>query len=545
MKNVKATSGALSGAILLAGIAAISQGWSQNRTRPLFQTSDRCLACHNGMRTQSGEEVSIGLDWRSSMMANSSRDPYWQASVRREAMDHPESGKAIEDECAVCHMPMARYESKLAGREAEVFSHLAPGADRAADRLAVDGVSCSLCHQITPDKLGSSQSFVGRFVVETAKPIGEKAIYGPYQIDNGHTRIMRSSSGGFKPAEGKHIQQSELCATCHTLYTKALGPGGKVIGELPEQVPYQEWLHSAFKETKSCQSCHMPVVKEEVPITRVLGKPRPDVSRHVFVGGNFFIQRMLNQFRGDLGVWALPQELLAAANRTAEHLKSETAQISIDSLVLRSGRLEVAVSVRNLGGHKLPTAYPSRRSWLHVVVRDSNDRLIFESGALDGKGAIAGNDNDTDPARYEPHYSRITASDQVQIYEAIMVDASGRPTTGLLQAVRYEKDNRLLPRGFEKRTADKDIAVRGEAAGDADFIGGSDTVHYSVAVDGSKGPFRVQAELCFQPVSFRWASNLRAYDAPEPRRFVTYYDAMAAGSALTLASTSAHLQSPE
>ena len=116
----------------LAGVLGTGQGWSQDRAKPHFQTSDRCLACHNGMQTPSGEDVSIGFDWRATMMANSSRDPYWQASVRRETMDHPESKKAIEDECAICHMPMARYESKLAGREGEVFSHLGlrPGQPR-------------------------------------------------------------------------------------------------------------------------------------------------------------------------------------------------------------------------------------------------------------------------------------------------------------------------------------------------------------------------------------------------------------------------------
>ena len=134
------------------------------------------------------------------------------------------------------------------------------------------------------------------------------------------------------------------------------------------------------------------------------------------------------------------------------------------------------------------------------------------------------------PDRYEPHYSRITAADQVQIYEAIMVDAAGKPTTGLLQAVRYEKDNRLLPHGFDKRTAGKDIAVQGDAAGDVDFVGGGDTVRYSIAVEGRQRVRSACRQSCgFSPISFRWASNLRAYDAPEPRRFVEYYDAMSSG----------------
>src|SRR5688572_28712428 len=69
----------------------------------MFQPSDNCLACHNGLATASGEDVSIGIAWRASMMANSSRDPYWQASVRREAIDHRSATSEIEDECSTCH----------------------------------------------------------------------------------------------------------------------------------------------------------------------------------------------------------------------------------------------------------------------------------------------------------------------------------------------------------------------------------------------------------------------------------------------------------
>jgi len=231
---------------------------------------------------------------------------------------------------------------------------------------------------------------------------------------------------------------------------------------------------------------------------------------------------------------------MAAANRTVEHLKSETAKISIDSLDVLDRRLETAVSVRNLGGHKFPTAYPSRRAWLHVVVRDANEQVVFESGALNANGAIQGNDNDAETNRYEPHYIQVTAADQVQIYEAIMVDQAGKPTTGLLHGVRYEKDNRILPRGFDKHRADKDIAVQGGAVEDIDFTGGSDTVRYSIAIDNAKAPFRVDAELWFQPISFRWASNLRTYEAPEPRRFTRFYDSMAAGSAVMLVSATIH-----
>jgi hypothetical protein len=520
----------------------VQGGDAHKKVGPLFQTSDRCFACHNGLTTSGGEDVSIGFSWRPTMMANSARDPYWQAGVRRETIDHPEASKEIQDECSKCHMPMARFEANANGRQGEVFSHLAFDHDKRDDRLAEDGVSCSLCHQISKDKLGTRESLVGGFVVDTARKLGEREEYGPYKIENGQNRIMRTSSEGYKPTESDHIRQSEVCATCHTLITKALGPGGKVIGELPEQMPYQEWLNSDFKDKQSCQSCHMPVIQEPVPITKVLGVTREDAARHVFVGGNFFIQRMLNRYRADLNVIALPEEFEGAASRTIGHLQSKTAQVSIDSATVAGGRLQADISVQNLSGHKFPTAYPSRRAWLHVTVKDRNGAVVFESGALDASGLIRGNDNDADATRFEPHYSEITASDQVQIYEAIMVDPAGKPTTGLLSAVRYEKDNRLLPRGFNKQGADGEIAVRGAAAQDPDFGAGGDKIRYSINLANTQGPFQVEADLWFQPIGYRWATNLKPYNAKEPERFVNYYESMSSGSAVRIAQATRLLQ---
>ena len=86
-----------------------------------------------------------------------------------------------------------------------------------------------------------------------------------------------------------------------------------------------------------------------------------------------------------------------------------------------------------------------------------------------------GNDNDADGSRFEPHYLEITDPDQVQIYEDIMVDYAGAVTTGLLWGVEYVKDNRLLPRGFDKATASDDVAVKGEAALGTGILWGAET----------------------------------------------------------------------
>ena len=507
----------------------------------LFDTHQACIACHNGLVTSSGEDVSIGFAWRSSMMANSARDPYWHAAVRREVMDHPESQSAIEDECSKCHMPMARYSANVNGLPGRVFDHLPiASGDDPQDLLAADGVSCTLCHQITEEGLGTEESLVGGFRVEETRADGERAVYGPFEPDDGRAHLMRSATG-FQQAESTHLQESELCATCHTLITHALGPDGEVIGELPEQVPYQEWLHSRYREEQSCQDCHMPVVVEPMPITSVLGEPREGLSRHDFRGSNFFMLQMLNRYRAELGVRALPQELELAAERARSHLADDSARLTIAQALVRGTRLEADLLVENIAGHKLPTAYPSRRVWLHVTVRDIAGEIVFSSGALAPDGSIEGNDNDADPLRYEPHYEQITNADQVQIYESIMVDRNDALTTGLLNGLAYVKDNRVLPEGFDKATAGEDIAVHGNASDDADFGGGSDRVRYSIDVGGAAGPFTIEAELWYQPIGYRWAENLRSYDAPEPQRFVSYYSSMAASSGVVLARNSIHL----
>ena len=78
--------------------------------------------------------------------------------------------------------------------------------------------------------MAPGESFTGGFVV--ARPgAAPRSAYGPRTVTAGLTAVMRSATG-FTPTEAPHVQQSELCATCHTLITHALGPKGEVVGEL-------------------------------------------------------------------------------------------------------------------------------------------------------------------------------------------------------------------------------------------------------------------------------------------------------------------------
>jgi hypothetical protein len=528
---------AFSFALLSLSIPAETDKPSQptREIQHLFATAENCMSCHNGLITPSGEDVSIGFHWRSSMMANSARDPYWQAAVRREVTDHPGAQSAIENECSACHMPMSRFLSKVNGRMEGVFTHLPQLQDGDEnDQLAADGVSCTMCHQITSEGFGTRESFVAGFKVDTSHPVGDRMIYGPHVVDSGRTRIMQSSSL-YRPEQSEHIQESEHCATCHTLFTHAFDSTGKVAGELPEQVPYLEWLHSSYRELQSCQDCHMKAVSEMTAISSVLGEPREGFSRHSFRGGNFFMPRIFSLYRDELSVKALTTELNSTTVQTLEHLRTDSARVTLKDISRNGRNLDVEIQIKSMAGHKLPTAYPSRRAWIHFKVEDSNKKVIFESGRFNEDGSIQGNDNDIDPARYEIHHNRIDNPEQVQIYEPILADPAGNVTTGLLTASQYLKDNRLLPLGFNKKDANEDIAVKGKAVEDPDFTAGGDTVVYSVSTAGSTGPFTIIAKIYYQPIGYRWAQNFKDYNSMESGRFVRYYDSLAKESAAVLA----------
>jgi hypothetical protein len=237
MRRRTAAVAALLGTVAAAAVADAPAPAGSPPPSPLFATSDQCLACHNGMTTPSGEDVSIGFAWRGSIMANSARDPYWQAAVRREILDYPAAASAIQDECSACHMPMARFEAHVAGRKLEVFSRLGGGqSPLGGDPLALDGVSCALCHQL--QNAGPGLEHDGEFKIDTTRPWGERLLFGPYDTPPPRARVMHSATG-FRPARATNLELSELCSTCHTLYTTPLGGGvgGKPPARFPEQVP--------------------------------------------------------------------------------------------------------------------------------------------------------------------------------------------------------------------------------------------------------------------------------------------------------------------
>jgi hypothetical protein len=488
-----------------------------------FSTSGACAACHMNQVDDGGKDVSIDSAWRASIMANSARDPYWQASVRAEISELPDLADTIQNTCARCHMPMAQFTAQQEGAGAAVFgSDGFVNPDSSLHAFAMDGVSCTVCHQIRGDNLGTQASYSGGFQIDTQLKAPDRVIFGPFTIAPQQAQIMTGASG-YQPVQSAHLSKSELCATCHILYTPYADAFDQVAGQFPEQMTYFEYYYSSFRNRTTCQGCHMPEADGGVKIALTSDTLRSPFSQHTLVGGNAYMLKMLDTFGEELGVTASSEHFRTGIERTVEQLQNDTATLALENAQRVGARVSAEAALTVLTGHKFPTGFPSRRAWLHITLTDGAGNVIFESGAINPDGSIVGNDNDADPVKFEQHYQAIVQPEQVQIYEAILRDSENKVTTNLLRAAGYLKDSRLLPEGFEKAAPYEDFAVRGGARDDVDFDGGGDRVLIAINTAGANGPFQLTVELLYQSIGFRWMENLKAFaDQAEVADFVRF-----------------------
>ena len=475
------------------------------------------------------------------MMANSARDPLWRAVLSAEIAATPSRQRDIEATCLRCHAPMAS-EVGLDDHTTGSLLHLLR-CNSPLGELAIDGVSCTICHGMDPSNLGSDESYSGGYVLDD-----QRRLFGPHQ--GVVTRPMQMHVG-FTPTYSDHVTSSALCGTCHTLETEALDPEGNDLGAvLVEQAPYLEWLNSAFNDeldapgplAASCQDCHMPKHDSdgtpiETPIARNPGgrdfpfaKPRQPFGQHAFVGGNTLVLSMLRDHGEALGVKATTEALDATIAATRNQLQTQTATLTIREFNRSAQQLTFHVDIGNLTGHKFPTAHPTRRAWLQVLVRDDDGDLLFASGRTNARGQIIDGAGELLPSELaggpiEAHHDVVQASTQVATFESKMGDIHGEPTHLLLRGASYLKDNRLLPLGWSADHAEAGRTATAGVNGDDDFLPGSDRVHYVVELPdiSPDQQLTVDVALLYQPLGARWAAELFRHDTPEVERFKTYY----------------------
>lgn len=503
-----------------------------------FVTSAGCALCHSNsdaataMRDEADREVAPFDLWQSTMMANAARDPLWRAVVSAEIAQTPAAQEAIEAKCMRCHAPMASEAARAQGLEPRLSDLVDDGRD--LQQLASDGVSCSLCHQIQRDNLGTDESYSGGFTVGE-----DRLIWGPHEDPAPGPMQMHVD---YTPTYSPHVMQASLCGTCHNLTTHPLNPDGTAVegAAFSEQATYFEWLNSSFNNEAdpvngvTCQGCHMPITSvDDEPIrTRIARSPpggdfniptREPFGRHAFAGANTLMTEILKNERATLNPQA-PNAAFDATRELARHrLQELTASLELSGTKQESGKLSFDVTVRSRAGHRLPTGFPSRRVWLRVVVTDGAGQVLFSSGEYDARGRIVDQNGailDVEKAGgpFEPHHAQITRTDEVQIYEQVMGDKDGARTGSVLRAASHLKDNRVLPLGHR---ADHDtVSITGPKGvdGDGDFAAGEDTTRYVIDT-GFDRAARVEVVLVYQTLGGRFMMDLFQVDTAEVRAF--------------------------
>ena len=326
---------------------------------PLFSGAGNCAFCHDPWNPkqagQPGEAAVLATDWRATMMAHAFKDPLWRAVMEAEVKERPGLKAFIENKCQTCHAPLARHQARVDGTNELAF------AAASTSPLAAEGVGCTLCHQIQSGKLGTAASFSGHFLIAT-----NREIFGPYH--DVVTMPMRRHVD-YTPKFGAQVQDSALCATCHTLFTPILDEAGKITGEFPEQVPYLEWRNSEYaRRGQHCQDCHMARRDEPVKVSARPPwlDPRAPFWEHQFVGGNAFMLQMLAGNAKRLDANASPKQFETLIEKARDQLR-HAARLRVTGQ-RETGAVVLRVEVENLAGHKFPTGHPYRRAWLHVRV---------------------------------------------------------------------------------------------------------------------------------------------------------------------------------
>ncbi|MDD9933226.1 MAG: hypothetical protein OXT09_06470, partial [Myxococcales bacterium] len=112
-----------------------------------FTSASACEGCHAAgpgvLRDAAGRDVSPTATWRSSIMANSARDPYWLAVFSRELQAHPEAADHIDATCTRCHAPAASEELAQSRGSHTGLERVLEG-DTAVDVLGREGVTCTV-----------------------------------------------------------------------------------------------------------------------------------------------------------------------------------------------------------------------------------------------------------------------------------------------------------------------------------------------------------------------------------------------------------------
>ena len=538
---------------LLSGVAALrAQDFTQQGTQPGLQAplegTDECADCHAsfGAATNFMPHDS----WSGSMMAHATRDPLFWAALDVANRDVP----GVGDWCLRCHTSQGWYGGRVRKNGKGGFVNGTNGCLLQGDHDNFDnasndysGVTCHNCHRQN-EKGPAGQ----------VSPKGSGGAWLDDSLDcNGYFGPCRKGPRSYaeddllQPPHGwkysSFLTSASQCASCHDvsspiidgvpLRAQILANGSSTGRAFPAERTFTEWKQSRFGDAfltdsfetpgvafasnvrvTDCQDCHMR--KSVAPDARTCtvnppGSRTGQLSVHEFVGGNSWVLRLIKSLYGG----PLQLDRVAAIDRAiawAEEMltqRSASVGVVLDPLAANSDTLNAHVTVTNRAGHKLPTGYgEGRRMWLHLVVRDASNQLVYESGAWDAASGV------------------LAMSPAPKIYEVLQgiwdsgssscktEDGGGDKVFHFALNNCVAKDNRIPPEGFTPTTHDDPLGhellpvghTYPETTPGSGVLRHFDVTDYVITVPpGTPRPLQVTATLSFQIASKEYIDFLR------------------------------------
>jgi tetratricopeptide (TPR) repeat protein len=399
-------------------------------------TAEYCGHCHQEAYHQ----------WRQSVHSNSFRQPWYLKNVNT-LID--EKGVQFSRHCEGCHNPIAL----LSGDLSQGMPKKRPFED--------EGVTCSVCHAIqSTDTTGTGSYVMGIPAVlvdekgaPVTRPVTDSEILG--HLDRHKQAVMRPL-----------YKTAEFCAACHkAAITRSLDD----YKFLRAFTVYDEWQGASFtrqsplpfyrKDTVStCQTCHMP--RQPLPANaQDAGAKDGTLVSHRWLGGNSLnaayykfdeqsqklVDFLKNGIDGkgvlNVDIFALEKEPPASAS-TSE----DSAAPASDALIAPLGLVPFSVSpndtliadivIQNKGiAHSyVPEQRDFYESWVDFTVKDSNGKILTESGFIQPNG-------DLDPSAHSFTNRLVNTKGELndlhQIWHNRVLAYNNTIQSGRSQLVRY------------------------------------------------------------------------------------------------------------
>lgn len=356
--------------------------------------SDRCGVCH----------AELFDEWKRSMHGLAAADLSYQTNVKMLAQKR---GMAATRYCEGCHAPVPMMSGQLTtGGRLDTPGHMN------------EGVGCLGCHAIS--KVIDTSGVASYLYTPPADYLF--AAWDSYPARKLHNYLVQINPALHRRDLSRPpLGTPELCATCHAQFME------KVMndwGWVKMQDDYTAWLRGPFSgqsnqtfahgTVKRCQDCHFEPVPGHDPSANAAGLQQ----NHATPGANTAIPHI----NGDRQQVELTTRFLQAnrvtvtidkptrpqAQRGIRYVDPEIAAVTEPPGYFYLGEaVTINTVVANIGvGHEFPGgSIDINEVWVYFVVTDGQQRVIFESGALDERRHV-------DPDAY--------------FYRSLPVDKEGR-----------------------------------------------------------------------------------------------------------------------